>query len=258
MTFRSLHQSSEPLLLCNVWDVASAKIAAQLGYRAIGTSSAAIATSAGKADGEQLAFDQLCDLAAKISTATNLPLTVDIEAGYSRDSGAIADNIAQLATCGAVGINLEDSLVTNGERQLRDRHEFARQLQLVSAQLKDRGIDIFVNVRTDTYLLGIAQTLEETLERIRLYQAAGADGIFVPCLKHPSDIRAVVNASELPLNLMCVPGLPDMSRLAAMGVRRISMGNFVHEAMLGSLTTLLTTIKQERSFSTLFDSSQPR
>jgi 2-methylisocitrate lyase-like PEP mutase family enzyme len=85
-----------------------------------------------------------------------------------------------------------------------------------------------------------------------MYQNAGADGIFLPCLKDVQDFRAIVESTELPVNLMCVPDLPDFNLLEELGVKRISMGNFVHQAMLSSLSSMLTTIVAERSFRPLF------
>lgn len=125
MNFKSLHFQEKPLLICNVWDVASTKIAEKLHFNAIGTSSAAITTLLGYDDGEQMSFSELSFFVKRIVKSTHLPLTVDIESGYSRDTSQIVENIIHLADLGVVGINIEDSLVNNG-RKLLDIESFSK------------------------------------------------------------------------------------------------------------------------------------
>ena len=111
MTFQELHEQDKPLIIGNVWDAASAKAAEKLNFNAIGTSSAAIASMLGYDDGEQMSFSELLYIVKRILASTTLPLTVDIEAGYSRDPVEIANYIKTLADLGVVGINIEDSIV---------------------------------------------------------------------------------------------------------------------------------------------------
>lgn len=108
MNFQQLHEQDTPLLICNVWDVASVISAERHGFQAIGTSSAAIAAVLGYPDGEGVSFAELTYIIKRILANTNLPLSVDLEAGYGRDSAEIANNIIQLANLGVVGINLEE------------------------------------------------------------------------------------------------------------------------------------------------------
>ncbi|PKH54993.1 isocitrate lyase/phosphoenolpyruvate mutase family protein [Shewanella sp. Choline-02u-19] len=250
--FKDLHRKELPLLICNVWDVSSSLIAERNGFSAIGTSSAAIAKMLGKEDGEHVLFEELLSIVTAISNLSSLPLTVDIESGYGDSSEVIAENIIELAKVGVVGVNIEDSTVVQGERLLCDEIEFANKLKSVKAILNQMNITMFVNVRSDTYLLNIEDALEVSIDRIALYQRAGADGIFLPCLKFPNDIRAVVASTELPINVMCVPDLPDFEMLERLGVKRISMGNFLHEAMLDSFSSMLSSIVSEKSFGQLF------
>ncbi len=250
--FKDLHRKKHPLVICNVWDASSALVAEQRGFEAIGTSSAAIAKMLGKEDGENVSFDELLSIVTTISNLSSLPLTVDIESGYGDSPEAIVSNISELAKIGVVGINIEDSKVTHGERLLCDALEFANKLQSVKSLLHKMNITMFINVRTDTYLLNIDNPLEESIKRIEMYQRAGANGIFLPCIKTPDDIIAVVTNTELPINVMCVPDLPDFNILEELGVKRISMGNFLHEAMMDSFSSMLSTIASEKSFETLF------
>lgn len=252
MTFKELHENKQPFILCNVWDVPSTQIAEQLGFEAIGTSSAAIAKMLGKEDGERILFEDLLYVVKLISEASKLPLTVDIESGYGNSINAIVENIKQLVELGVVGINIEDSDLILDERRLCDSSEFADKLSAIKTELNQQGIDIFINVRTDTYLLGIDDALQETLARSAMYQKAGVDGLFVPGIKKEQDIKGVVTSTTLPLNVMCIPDLPDLTCLQNLGVKRISMGNFVHEAMLASLSSMLKLVVKEKSFKNIF------
>ena len=139
--FKKLHEQNQPLLLANVWDVSSAKCAEQAGYKAIGTSSAAIAQVLGYDDGEQMPFSELVFMVKRIAAVTSLPLTVDIEAGYSRDPKAIAEHIKLLNQFGVVGVNIEDSVV-DGERVLLNRDEFSDLIVKLRKYLGELGVDV--------------------------------------------------------------------------------------------------------------------
>ncbi len=247
--FKTMHTASKPLVICNVWDVASALIAEQTGFLAIGTSSAAIARSHGLDDGENIEFEEILSAVKAIAQATDLPLSVDIESGYGDTPQAIYENITELVNAGVVGINIEDSAVDNRERRLCDLMMFSQTLRKVKSMLNKANLKVFINVRIDTFLMNVKEPLKE---RIQAYQQAGADGVFLPCIKGTDDIKAVVDSTLLPINVMCVPELPNFKELEALGVKRISMGDFLYEAMLSSLQKNLITIKREQSFRTLF------
>ncbi|WP_371185836.1 isocitrate lyase/phosphoenolpyruvate mutase family protein [Thalassotalea maritima] len=249
--FKNLHQQDKPLLLANVWDVSSATCAEQAGYHALGTSSAAIASVLGYDDGERMPFDELAFMIERIATTTSLPLTVDIEAGYSRDPKVIAEHIKQLCNLGVIGVNIEDSLV--GEtRTLVARESFSELIRSLRTYLTERGGDVFINVRSDVFLLGIEGAREEAILRAKSYQHAGANGVFFPCVTCKEDIRAIVEATTLPLNVMAMPDLPDITVLADLGVKRVSTGNFSHDKIYGQLTNLLVDIKHKNSCQPLF------
>ncbi|GAB5525317.1 MAG: isocitrate lyase/phosphoenolpyruvate mutase family protein [Roseivirga sp.] len=251
MNFKELHYQDGPLLICNAWDARSASTAEQLKFQAIGTSSAAIAATLGYADGEQMAFKTLERVVRSIQSATALPLSVDIEAGYSRKPHKIADHIKCLYDSGVMGVNIEDSLV-DGDRYILEPALFAKRLEIVKNELERQHVDIFINVRTDTYVIPHAEPLKETMERMPLYQSSGADGIFVPGLQETSEIQAVVESTSLPINLMCMPELPGFDNLKEIGVKRLSMGNFLFEAMHTKLEKMLMTITTEGSFKSVF------
>lgn len=206
----------------------------------------------GYEDGEALAFEELLYIVTRIKAVSNLPLSVDVEAGFGRTPAQIAAHLTSLARLGVAGINLEDSKVINGVRQLADAHEFASTLKAVRRALDEAGYCLFFNIRTDTYLLNHEQALQETLLRGRLYQAAGADGLFVPCLTSEQEMAVIAKEIALPLNVMCMPGLAAFGKLKNAGVSRISMGNFVHSAMQSKLEAIMLAIQSQQSFAGVF------
>lgn len=251
--FHQLHYHDTPLLLATIWDARSAAASQALGFAAVGTSSAAIAGMLGYPDGEQLPFAELQYIVERICASTTLPVSVDLEGGYSRQPAQIARHMEQLAALGVVGFNLEDSVPTaDGTRRLLPAAEFAATLQAVRAALAAQQVRAFLNIRTDTYLLNHPTPLAETRHRTQLYAAAGADGIFVPGLTNLAAIRELCQATPLPVNVMALPDLPDFAALAAAGVRRISMGNFLFDALTARQQQLSRQLVQEQSFTTLF------
>ncbi|MGH1365783.1 MAG: isocitrate lyase/PEP mutase family protein [Calditrichia bacterium] len=250
MNFRELHFQEKPLLIGNVWDVGSAKAFEKAGFSALGTSSAAIAHSLGYEDGEQMSFDELLFIVKRIRAATTLPLSVDVEAGYAENSADIISNIERLYELGITGINIEDSL-SDGKRTLLSIDHFVPTLKAISDYLKSGSIDMFLNVRTDAFLLGLPNALQESELRASAYREAGADGLFVPGITAESDIAAIVNSAQLPVNVMAMPNLPNFEILTELGVKRISMGNFPHAALFNSFDSILKTILSDNSFASI-------
>ncbi len=253
MNFCELHTQPHPLILVNVWDAASAQLAERQNAVALGTSSAAMAAVLGYHDGEDMPFDTLKYMVGRIRASTTLPLTVDLEAGYSREPAEIADHIRQMIDLDVVGINLEDSLMDgNTGRTLVSPTLFARQLSQVQEQLGALRERIFWNIRTDAFLVGHPTPLDETQQRIRQYEAAGADGIFVPGLTQEDDIAAVVATTHLPINVMSLSDLPSVDQLQRLGVKRISMGNFLFSKLYGDAEQSLCRVINQSSLTALF------
>ncbi len=250
--FNALHHQRTPLIICNVWDVASAKTAEKLNFKAIGTSSAAIASMLGYEDGEEISFEELHYIVKRITMSCSLPLTVDIEAGYSQNPLTTAAYIKALVDAGVVGINIEDSAV-NETRSLVDANLFADYLSAIKEQLAKEKIDIYINVRTDTFLLAVEDTLAETQKRAKLYEKAGADGLFVPCITNMEDIEAIVEITTTPLNVMCMPNLPNFNLLTTLGVKRISMGNFLFDQIQNNFEEKLNNLMKANSFQAIFN-----
>lgn len=251
MEFKNLHKQDKPLLIGNVWDVPSTKAAEKLHFQAVGTSSAAIAAILGYHDGEEMRFSELEYFVKRITRTTNLPVSVDLESGYSRNPKQIVNHIQRLTQVSVVGINIEDSVVDK-KRVLLNADDFAKTLSEIKEQLTKENSSMFINVRTDTFILLKENVLEETKKRIQHYQDAGADGIFTPCIEKESDIKTIVDFTSLPINVMCMPQLPDFETLTALGVQRISMGNFLFDKMYHTFEEHLQTVLNQNSFSAIF------
>ncbi|MDQ1814319.1 isocitrate lyase/phosphoenolpyruvate mutase family protein [Massilia sp. CCM 9210] len=229
--FHALHADGL-LMLSNCGDAGSARIAAAAGSKALATSSAAVAWSHGFADGSTLPRELLMASVKAILRVSSLPLTVDAEDGYSADPAEAAALVGELIDAGVVGINIEDG---GGTPAL-----LAEKIRAIRAVADARGVNLFINARTDVYLHGVDANLrvQEVLARTALYEAAGASGLFVPGITAEEDIAAVVKATPLPLNVMVRDGVPAPARLAQLGARRLSAGSAISEAMFGCVDTL--------------------
>lgn len=250
--FKNLHFKGTPLLLGNVWNVQNAIQYEKLGFKAIGTSSAAVANNFGYEDGENMPFDDYFFMVNRIAKSTNLPLSVDIEAGHGSTIDAIVSNIQMLNTIGVVGINIEDSTVSQSKRVIVDATIFKAKLNKITDELKSKNIRMFINVRCDTFLLSLPNALEEAKFRIKLYETANADGIFLPCITDENDIKAIIESTKLPLNVMCMPDLPNFETLKKLGVNRISMGNFMDAYLNRQMEKATKQIIEMNSFSPIF------
>ena len=250
--FKELHHQDEPLLLGNIWNVQSAKVYQKLGYKALATSSSALAHSLGYEDGEEMSFEEYFYMVERIVKSVDIPLSVDLEGGYGKTVDEIISNILKLAAIGVAGINIEDSVVIDGTRKLLAQEDIYKKLKPIISELKKNTVEIFINLRTDPFLLGIENPVDETLQRVNIFEELGVDGIFVPCITSENDIKAIVNAAKVPVNVMCMPELPDFETLKKLGVKRISCGNFLNEYIYNHLEDAGRRILAEQSFSPIF------
>lgn len=223
--FHGLHRKGDPLVLFNAWDVATARAIAKTSP-AIATSSGAVASALGYADGEVVPFDMVTGLVSRISAAVSVPLSIDLEAGYGDTPDAAAISAARILQAGAIGINIEDGL-SERKRQLVSPEAHAAKIRAVRAAAQELGIHLFINARTDPFLLKFGspeENLNEAARRAQVYADAGADGIFVPGLTDLALIEKFVQRTPLPVNIMVTQGVPDIADLARAGVRRVSLG----------------------------------
>jgi 2-methylisocitrate lyase-like PEP mutase family enzyme len=234
--FSQLHQGPAILLLPNAWDAGSARLIESLGAKAIATTSAGLAWSNGYPDGNALPEDQLIAAVREVARVIRVPLTIDVEAGYSDDPDAVARLVARILGVGVVGINIEDGA---GSPDL-----LCRKIAAIREHAARSGCDLFINTRTDVFLRGIASgeaAIEEVISRSSRYRAAGCDGLFVPGLVKGDAMAAISTAiAPIPLNVMAVPNLPSMDTLQKSGVRRLSAGSAIAQAALGRTSQLVS------------------
>ena len=234
--FRNLHQESGILLLPNAWDAITARLIESLGAKAIATTSAGLAWSHGYPDGNDLPADRLIAATRDIARVIRVPLTVDIEAGYSEDPDEVARLVVRVLGAGAVGINIEDGA---GPPDL-----LCKKIAAIRDHVAHSGEDLFINARTDVYLRGLASgegAIAETMRRAARYREAGCDGLFVPGLATAEAMTAISAAIEpTPLNVMAVPNLPAIDTLQESGVRRLSAGSSIAQAALGRTSQLVS------------------
>lgn len=249
--FKDLHQSGNLFVLPNAWNVASALIFQEKKFPAIATSSAAVATSLGYRDGEEMPFPDYLFIIRRILASTRVPLSVDLEMGYGGSNEEIYANILQLIELGVVGINIEDSTVHRHTRTLKDAAVFARTISFIRNKLEAEKFNLFINIRCDTFILNVDNKLEETTRRLKIYNTIGADGIFIPCISKEEDIAEVTNNTSLPLNVMAIPGLPDFATLNKLGVKRVSMGSFLFNKTYDHINDLTQKINKDKNISAI-------
>ncbi|MEV3858231.1 isocitrate lyase/phosphoenolpyruvate mutase family protein [Streptomyces sp. NPDC050095] len=223
--FRDLHSTTRPLALANAWDVAGARIVEAAGAPAVATTSAGVAWSLGRPDGDALTRDEAMAAIARIVAAVDVPVTADIEGGYGHDEAAVAETVRQVIAAGVVGVNIEDGA--------RPPAELAARLATARRTAAAEGVDLYLNARIDTYLFGLGaerDRLKETQRRARAYVDAGADGIFVPGVVDLDVIAALADAIPVPLNVMAGPGAPSVADLGRAGAARVSLGSAVAQA----------------------------
>lgn len=249
--FKQLHHADDLFVLPNAWDAKSALIFQEKKFPAVATSSAAVSNSLGYDDGEQMPFDEYLFVIKRIVASVKIPVTVDIEMGYGKTKNEIYDHLRELIALGVVGINIEDSMITNGQRSLQNADTFAENIAYFKGRLREDDLDLFINIRCDTYILGVENKKVVTRNRLLRYNTSGADGIFIPCISDEDDIAEAVTHSALPLNVMVIPGLPDTDTLKRLGVKRVSMGPFMFQKTYMSINEHVSEIAATKTFAAI-------
>lgn len=225
-----LHHGEKILVLPNAWDAGSARIFEKAGFPAIATTSAGVAFTYGKPDGQQINAAEMLAVVKRIAEAVRVPVTADVEAGY----GDIAGTVRGVLDAGAVGMNLED-LEGDGSTGLIPLAEQVERVKAARSAADAAGVHVVLNARTDVFLAGIGEPedrLALTIDRIRAYAEAGADSLFVPAVKDEDVIRALVQSVPKPINILANAGVPSTGRLQELGVRRVSTGSGPSRAAL--------------------------
>src|SRR5258708_6844222 len=242
-TFYQLQQKKKSLIIGNGWNVKSAQMIEQNGYEAIATSSGAISNSLGYEDGEKMPFNELLYMVQRIKASTNIPLSVDLEKGYTNNLNELIENIQKLVDIGVAGINLEDA---QGEEI------YLKKLNSIKNHFEKTNQKLFINARTDGFLQKVESPLETTIKRAKLYQIVGEDGLFFNGVSSTAIIKEIALSTTFPLNVVGSPKLSYIKILWECGVRRISMAFFLYKATYNGLENLLKGVITEQSFEPMF------
>jgi 2-methylisocitrate lyase-like PEP mutase family enzyme len=232
--FAELHRRSETFIIPNPWDVGSARLLAHLGFEALATSSAGYAFSIGKSD-NAVGREAMLDHAAAVAAATDLPVSIDLENGFGDAPEFVAETIRLAAATGAAGGSIEDS-TQRSDDPIYERALATERIRAAVEVIRDLPFPFTLTARCENYLVG-RPDLKDTIERLQMYQEAGADVLYAPGLTTKDDIAAVVSSVDRPVNvLMALKGVDlSVAELSALGVKRISVGSTLARCALTAL-----------------------
>jgi len=219
--FRELHASG-CFVIPNPWDMGSARLLESLGFRALATTSSGLAWSRGVRD-NQVELEPVLDHLRALTAAVELPVSADFEDGFAAEPERVAENVLAAAATGISGLSIEDS---TGEPD-EPLFDFALAVERVRAarrSIDESGTGLVLTARSEGFVVG-RPDLPETLRRLTAFAEAGADCLYAPGVRNEDDIRALVSAVEpRPVNVLAGSDFSTVARLAALGVRRISVG----------------------------------
>ncbi|MDT5098129.1 MAG: hypothetical protein QOC76_1866 [Mycobacterium sp.] len=234
----ALHQPGNPVILPTVWDAWSAKLAVDAGFAALTVGSHPVADSVGKPDNEGMTFDDLLTRVAQITAAVDLPISVDIESGYAEAPSRLIEG---LLSVGAVGLNIEDTVHSEG-RRLRSAGEHAELVGALRAAADASGVHVVVNARTDLFLRqegDEADRADRTIDRLVQCAEAGADVLYPVGRHEPDVLRRLTSELPLPVNAIALPDQDDPASFGPLGVGRISFGPFFQFALAARAKEIL-------------------
>ncbi len=255
--FAELHRREGTFIIPNPWDVGSACLLAHAGFEALATSSAGYAFSIGKADG-QVGRDQTSAHAAEVVAATGLPVSIDLENGFGDAPEDAAETIRLAATSGAVGGSIEDR-TRRTEDPIYDRVLAAERIRAAAEVVQSLPFPFMLTARAENYLVG-KPDLKDTIERLQMYQEAGANVLYAPGLTTRDEITTLISSVDRPVNvLMGIKGVQlTLADLTAMGVKRISVGSTLARVALGAFLRAAHEMKDEGTFSFIDDAADSR
>ncbi|MFP6733109.1 MAG: isocitrate lyase/phosphoenolpyruvate mutase family protein [Rhodospirillales bacterium] len=243
--FRALHHAPDILVLPNAWDVTSAMLLEQADFAAIATTSAGIGYTFGYPIGQKMPRRDMLGVLERITARIACPLTADMEAGYGDTPEEVAETVRLTWAAGAVGINLEDRTY-EADAPLIEVSPAAARIEAA----RGAAPSMVINARTDGYFIGGggADVFADTVRRANLFRRAGADCIFVPGIKDAETIGRLAAEIDAPLNIMAGPGYPDVAALAALGVKRVTVGAHMARAAYATLEHAAAELKTSGTY----------
>jgi 2-methylisocitrate lyase-like PEP mutase family enzyme len=242
--FLELHRQERPLLLANAWDVGSARLLESLGFQALASTSSGYAASLGRLDYSVSREEALAHAAALVA-ATDVPVSADFEDGFAIDPQGVAETVRLALDVGLAGCSVEDWSAAAG--RLYDLDEAAERVAAAAQAAHSGPGRLVLTARAENYLRGNPD-LRDTIARLQAYQQAGADVLYAPGLHRPEQLRELVGALELPVNVLARPGAPAVAELGALGVKRVSVGGAFAFAALGALTDAAGELLSEGTY----------
>lgn len=247
--FRALHERPGTFVIPNPWDAGTARILENLGFEALTTTSAALAFTLGKRDGDRsVTREETLENARAIVEATDLPVAADLENGYGDAPEAAAETVRLAAEAGLVGGSIEDA-TGRPDAPIYPFEEAVARVAAAAAAARRLSFDFMFVARAENFLHGIPD-LDDTIRRLRAFEAAGADVLYAPGLTTEAEIRAVCAAVKKPVNV--VMGLRSarfsVTELAAMGVKRISVGSTLGRSALGEFIRASEEMRERGTF----------
>jgi 2-methylisocitrate lyase-like PEP mutase family enzyme len=230
--FLALHRRDRPLLLANAWDVGSARLLASLGFEALATTSSGYAATLGRLD-YSVSREEAVTHAAALVAATEVPVSADFEDGFGKDPAGVAQTVRLALEVGLAGCSVEDWNGADG--RLYDAEEATARVAAAAEAAHAGPVRLVLTARAENYLRG-KPDLHDTIARLQAYQQAGADVLYAPVLDQPEELRELVASVDLPVNVLARPGVPPVAELAALGVKRVSVGGAFAFAALGQAT----------------------
>jgi len=245
--FRALHQRAGAFIIPNPWDVGSARLLAHLGFEALATTSMGYAFSLGRRD-NTLDREQVLAHSRDISSATELPVSADLENGFGDSPAIAAETIKLAAAAGVIGGSIEDATGRADHPIYEIEHAVERVRAAVEAA-RSLSFPFTLTARAENYLHA-RPDLKDTILRLQAYQAAGADVLYAPGLATKDDIAAVVSAVDRPVNVvMGLKGVQlSLAELSALGVKRVSVGSALSRAALGAFLRAAREMREHGTF----------
>jgi 2-methylisocitrate lyase-like PEP mutase family enzyme len=243
-TFHALHD--DLVVLPNCWDAASAAVIQHAGAEALATSSAAVAWSLGTQDGNKLDRDLMLEHLGRVCAVASVPVSCDIEGGFGDSAADLAETTRLVIEAGAVGVNIEDAI----GGALRPVDEAADRVRIVREAAAATGVDLYLNARIDSYLLGVAD-FDDTIARAAAYLDAGGSGIFVPGVTDLDVVARLAAAINAPVNILTGPTAPPIPQLKMAGARRVSAGSSLAGAIFGHLERAARELLQTGTYDEL-------
>jgi 2-methylisocitrate lyase-like PEP mutase family enzyme len=252
-TFRQLHEAG-CFVIPNPWDVGSALYLQSLGFKALATTSSGFAWSQGHPDNAMSRDAVLAHLATMVA-ATDLPVNADFESGFARDAAAVAESVGLAVQTGVAGLSIEDS-TGDAAHPLFDLDTAVGRMRAARRAIDANGGDVLLVGRAECFLVG-RPDLGETMARLKAYANAGADCLYAPGLRTREDIAAVVDAvAPKPFNLLVgAPTAMTLRDIAALGVRRVSVGGALARAAWGGFMRAARGLADEGSFDGFADAA---